>query len=137
MEISLVKRYDNSFSLAYDSDFEKVQRWKVGDVLKCNVTKPRNYEFHKKYWALINLVFDNQERYTDIDYLREQITIEAGFYYHETTLKGVREKRAKSIKFTEMDEFEFSDLYEKSKDVICLYFKFIPETIIENINRYF
>lgn len=137
MEISLVKRSDGLFSVAYDSDYEKAQKVKIGDTYKCQITKPRNYEFHKKYWALINMVFDNQELFDHVDDMRREITIEAGFFNTYHGLHGEFIKQAKSLSFAEMDEFEFQELYERTKDVICLHFRFTNELIEENIHRYY
>lgn len=33
----------------YDSDYEEKKRLKVGDTVLCDIKKPRNYEFHKKF----------------------------------------------------------------------------------------
>lgn len=137
MELSLVKKSDNSFLIAFDSDYEKIQKWKVGDILKCVVTKPRNYEHHKKYFAMMNMVFDNQDHYTDFNHFRNDITIKAGFFDTHVDLDGVVQETAKSINFASMDQFEFQELYERTKDVICLYFNFTPESIKENIHQYF
>ena len=61
MELTLIKQFDNSFKLAYDSDFEKAKKIKPLKEVKCKITQPRNIKFHRKFFALINLVYDNQE----------------------------------------------------------------------------
>lgn len=137
MEISLVKQPDNTFKLAYDSDYEKSAKIKPGDIYKCTITKPRNYEHHKMYFALLNMVFDNQERYQHINDMRNDITIESGFYDEHINLHGDVVKTAKSINFASMDQFAFQELYERTKDVICLYFNFTPESIKQNIHQYY
>lgn len=137
MEFSLVKKSDNTFVAAYDSDYEKVQKIKVGDIYKCQVTKPRNYEFHKKMFALYNMIYDNQELFDHLDDMRRELTIAAGYFTTYHGLDGGLVKQAKSISFAEMDGFEFQELYERTKDVICLHFRFTNELIEENIHRYY
>lgn len=137
MKIALVKQDDNSFIAAYDSDFEKVQKLQRDVLLQCDITKPRNYEFHKKYWGLINMVYSNQERYTDINDLREDITIEAGYYTTRIDIHGEIKKKAMSISFASMDEYEFSDLYSKTLDVIIEHFNFEKQLIIDNVEQWF
>jgi hypothetical protein len=43
----------------FDSDLDLKKRLKVGSVVKCKVSNPRNYEHHKKFFALLRLTFDN------------------------------------------------------------------------------
>lgn len=43
----------------YDSDYDLKKRLRVGSVVKCKVSNPRNYEHHKKFFALVRLTFDN------------------------------------------------------------------------------
>lgn len=137
MEISLVKLSDQTLKAAYDSDYERVIRMKVGEIYKCNVVMPRNYKFHKKMFALYNLVFENQELFDHIDDLRRELTIAAGFFETYHGLDGGLIKKAKSISFAEMEEDEFQDLYERTKDVICIHFRFTNELIEQNIHQYY
>ena len=122
MKFTIVKQLNNSFKVAYDSDYEKIKRIKVGDFLECEIRKPRNYQFHKKFFALIQMIYQNQEIYNNIDDLREDLTISAGYYVKRENLQGEAIKKAKSIKFSEMDEHEFSDYYSRVLDEIVKHF---------------
>ena len=137
MELYLVKQLNGSLLPAYDSDYEKVKKIKQGDTVKCEVTKPRNIKFHKKFFALMNLVYQNQERYEHIDDLREQLTIAAGYYTTTYTLEGVEQQKAKSISFAAMDELEFGELYNALLDVIVKYFHFDRIEIEQNLAEFY
>lgn len=137
MKFTIVKQLNNTFKVAYDSDYEKMKRIKVGDFLECEIKKPRNYRFHKKFFALIQMIFQNQERYNNIDDLREDLTIEAGYYVKRENIKGELIKRAKSISFANMDEHEFSDFYSAVLDEIVKHFNFDKQDIIDNVEQYF
>ncbi|QQV90515.1 NinB/ Orf homologous recombination mediator [Polaribacter phage Freya_1] len=137
MKITLVKNLNNTFSIAYNSDYEKSKKLKAGVHFECEIKKKRNYEFHKKYFALINMLFDNQERYNNVDDLREDLTIEAGFYTKRENIKGESIKKADSVSFASMDEFKFNELYNKTLDVIVKYFNFNKQDIIDNVEQYF
>ena len=137
MKLTLVKNLNNTFSIAYNSDYEKAKKMKAGVFFECDVKKKRNYMFHKKYFALINMVYENQEIYSNIDHLREDLTIEAGYYDYTLDFNGNRSKKVQSINFSSMDEFKFNDLYSATIDVIVKYFKFKREDIIENIEQFF
>jgi hypothetical protein len=114
-----------------------MKRIKVGDFLECEIKKPRNYRFHKKFFALIQMIFQNQERYNNIDDLREDLTIEAGYFVKRENIKGELIKRAKSISFANMDEHEFSELYSAVLDEIVKHFNFDKQDIILNVEQYF
>lgn len=137
MELSLVKQSDNTFMAAFDSDYEKVLKIKTGEIYKCQITKPRSLGHHKKLFALFKLVFDNQERFQHSEDLREQLIIEAGYFETYISLHGEVIKKAKSMSFANMDQFEFSELYERIKDVITIHFRITSEQIEEEIHQYF
>ena len=137
MKIALVKQLNNSFKIAYDSDYEKCKRLKVGEIYFFEVKKQRNILFHRKFFALINLVFENQEVYSNADDLRYDLTIEAGFFTRRTNLEGDQVKKPKSISFSSMDETEFEQLYDAFLNVVVKYFKFDKRAIEENIMEFY
>jgi hypothetical protein len=118
-EIYMVKSLNGKFTPAHDSDLELAKQLKIGDVYKFTFTKPRNYEFHKKFFALINLVFDNQDHYTNINDLRHDLTVEAGYKVEKVNrFTGEVRYTAQSISFASMDEIEFSKLYQTMLDTV-------------------
>jgi hypothetical protein len=137
VKLTIVKQQDNSFKVAYDSDYETLKKFKVGDLLECEIRKPRNYKFHKKFFALLNLVYQNQETYNNIDDLREDLTVASGFYESRNNLQNEPVKKAKSISFAKMSEDDFGKFYNSIVDVIVKYFKFDKETIQENIEQFY
>ena len=137
MKISLVKQLNGTFKLAYDSDFEIAKKIKAGDVIEYQFKQVRNYKFLKKFMALINLCFQNQEQFSNIDDLRSELTIEAGYYVSYYNLQGVETRRPKSISFASMEEDEFAKLYSDVLDVIIKYFHYTKEDIDENLISFF
>lgn len=94
-------------------------------------THPRNYEFHKKYFALLDFAYGHWEpatlhgrRYAGVVPLksksrfRKDLTVLAGYFEQEIRIDGSLRVVAKSISWAQMDEAEFSSLYESTKDVI-------------------
>lgn len=137
MKLTLVKNLNNTFSIAYNSDYEKAKKLKAGLQFECTVVKKRNYKFHKLYFALINMLFDNQEVYDNIDHLRTDLTIAAGYYTQRINIKNEIVTESKSISFSNMDEIEFNELYSKTLDVIVKYFNFDKDDIVQNVEQYF
>jgi hypothetical protein len=123
---------------AYDSDYEIYSKIPLNEVFEIEYRKPRNLLFHRKYFALMKLAFENQTDYRNLNELRRDISIVAG-YYDEVVNKVTGEvyKMPKSISFAQMDEIEFSELYERTKDVICKWLGVTDESIEEEIYQYF
>lgn len=136
MKIALVRTL-SGFKTAYESDFELAKKIKIGEVYEYEYKKPRNYRFLKKFFALVNMVFENQEQYTNVEHLRKDLIIESGNYDLRYDLHGVEIREAKSISFASMSETEFSELYNSVVDVVVTYFHFDKEEIAEEIERYF
>ena len=95
----------------YDSDHELKQRLKTGTTVRCRVTLPRNYEFHKKFFALVRLTFDNLplplvERWNvknENDMLR-RFKRDLGYFTSHRNELGDNEIEYLSISFSAMDE---------------------------------
>jgi len=133
----MVKQLNGSFLPAHDSDLELARQIKVGDVYRFQYSKPRNYKFHKKFFALMDLVFQNQENYTDRNELREDLTIEAGFWFEKTNyITGEVTKKAKSINFSSMDENEFGELYRAMLDTVIRVFGWEGSDIEANVAEF-
>ena len=134
----LLQKTANGFLVpASDEEFLKVRKFRVGSVIRCHVSTMRNYEFHKKWFALIGLAFDvwsetaPQQEYkgvpvlADRDRFRRDITILAGFFRPVFNVKGELRLEAESISFANMSADRFEELYSKTIDVILQ--KILPD----------
>jgi len=123
----------NALHPAHAEDQELLSNIKAGQPVRLKLTRVRNYEFFKKWWALIDYAFDmweppeagegsawreaiNVEK--NKDRFRKDITILAGFYEATYRLNGDVRIEAKSISFGSMSEDEFEELYTKTIDVV-------------------
>jgi len=101
---------------------------KPGAAVKGEFKQIRNYQFHKKYFALLTIAFDNWEpgeidsKYgkpeKNFDRFRKDLTILAGFYENTVRLDGSVRIEPMSISFGKMDAETFADLYSKTIDVL-------------------
>lgn len=137
MEIFLVKGLDNKLSVAYETDYDKLKKIKPNKMVLCKITQPRNLGLHKKFFALIRMVFQNQEHYKNMEHLRKDLIISAGFYEERVTIYGEIIQEAKSISFGSMKEDEFQELYNRVLDEVVTHFHFDKEDIIKNVEQYF
>lgn len=101
----------------HDQDEIRQARLKMGKIYEVKLTMPRNPVFHAKFFALLNLAYENQRMFTDTRSFREFITSKAGYYIKTVTQNGVFIK-AKSISFSAMDQVEFEKLYSDVIDAI-------------------
>jgi hypothetical protein len=121
MECFLIKK-NNTYFPSLPEDEEKLKFWHDGEILKITAIKPRNGKFHRKFFALLNIAFNNQDKYDNFEDFRCEIILRCGFYKEHVTVKGVLIYIPKSIAFSTMDELEFESLYQKAIDIILKYF---------------
>jgi len=138
MKILVVKTINGFLKPAYDSDFEAFSKMPVNETFEIEYTKRRNSKFHRKYFALLKLAFENQSDYRTLEEMRHDFTIVCGYYNeHVNKITGDIHKKADSISFSQMDELEFSELYEKTKNLISKWLGIENEVIDEEIQQYF
>ena len=108
----------------YDDDYDLKKRLKVGQSYVADVKVARNVGFHRKYWALLNAAWSllperTSNGFRSLEGFRSYVIVAAGFYelYFNPRLKEFVEV-PRSISFEKMDEVEFGELYDRSKDVI-------------------
>ena len=116
----------------YNSGYEAYSKLKIGWEGEVTFKQPRNISFHRKFYALINMAFENQEQFNNLDHYRKYLTCKAGFYTSYETNNGTFVE-ADSISFTSMDEIEFADLYSKMLDVIIKELGITGEEVAQNI----
>lgn len=134
----LVKKTNGGLKPMYESDYEIYSKIPLGEEFEIEYKKQRNIKFHKKVFALFKLAFENQESYSNLNDLRRDLTITAGYYTESANmLTGEVFKHAKSISFANMDELEFSDLYESIKSVIIAWLGVTDEEIETEILQFF
>ncbi|MCF6442044.1 DUF1367 family protein [Pseudoalteromonas luteoviolacea] len=120
----------NGFMPVDEQDKEVARTVKVGDVVRCNLVRPRNIYFHKKYMSLLKMAFDHFTPkpiehngrtlipLKNFDEFRKWVAVKAGYYevigYPDSSVRV----RAKSIAFHKMEEDEFQGLYSRSIDAL-------------------
>ena len=115
MKINVVKNGFNQLIAATSKDFEKLQKLSSNQIYEFDFKKVRNYEFHKKFFALVNQGFENSKyNFPNYESYRNYIIQRAGHFVAVITEKGMFTS-AKSISFDNMDETEFERVY---KDVL-------------------
>lgn len=129
----------------YDSDHDLKQRLRVGSTVRCRVSLPRNYRFHKKFFALVRLTFDNLplplvERWnvrSEADMLR-RFKRDLGYFSSTVNEAGEREIEYRSISFAAMDEQEFERFYDDCVNLVL--YQYIPginrQDLLEEVEQF-
>lgn len=121
MKITLVRTFKGL--IPYDvSDEAKLKKIPFDTALEYDISVPRNLKLHKKFFALLNLAFENQEEFVSAKTFRSAVIIGAGYYEEQQRLGGEISIEAKSISFAKMDEAEFQNLYNDVLNTIVKYF---------------
>jgi len=87
------------------------------DVYEVEIKKTRNYKFHKKFYALIKVGFQNTKLDIPFDVYRKLKIMAAGYFKAYNTGKGIYYE-ADSISFANMDEDQFQEVYSRVLDKI-------------------
>lgn len=128
----------------YDSDLEEKKRLGMGKIVKCKIVIPRNYEFHKKFFALVRLVFENLPERTAKDLevhsehdMLNRIKYDLGMY-DILKIGGDTAIRFRSISFPSMDNTEFERFYNLTLDLVLT--KYLRgntrEELLDEINNF-
>ena len=121
MAVIYLRKHLNALHPA-DSEAENhLKKVKPGVVFSAEIKRPRNYENHKRYFALLNLAFENQEKFKSVDQLKEAIKFELGYTELIRKMDGTFVEKPKSINFATMNETDFQTYFSKSIDVIIKY----------------
>ena len=109
----------------YDEDFDEKKKLKIGEVYEVTIKQPRNLPFQRKYFSLIILAWEYQNErvvehfHHNIELFRKTVEMAAGWC---EIIYSIQRKEwietPKSIAFDKMDNAEFTELYERVKDVL-------------------
>jgi len=79
---------------------------------------PRSSPYHRRHFAILNAVFDAQERFTDFDMFRDWLKIGAAWVVWVPGAKGGIVPLPKSISYAKADQTEFEDFHKKVIDFL-------------------
>ena len=112
---------------AFDEGLEVLAKIKNGDIIDVTFSRPRSQKFHKLFYAMLRIVFDNMTweedmrmrmKYMRPDYLLQDIKLGIGHKYTFIFPSGRIREFSRSISFASMDEDEFSIFFNRAVDYI-------------------
>lgn len=111
MKILVRKTVQGLLAPTDEAGAEALRKWKAGDELWCEFRKPRFPKHHKLYFALLNIVYENQERYTSFEMFRKAVQVAAGHFDMIYTVNGEGVVSTKSIDYSSLDQVEFDRVF--------------------------
>ena len=93
--------------------FNWLRRKEAGECCEVSVTFPRHGKHHRLVFALLNAVFDSQERFEDFEQFRYWCAVGAGWVTWAAAPKGGVVPIPRSISYAKADEAEFSQYHAK------------------------
>ena len=137
IELWFVKKL-SALHPADDEAKEALAKIAQGECIAVSVRRPRNIHHHRKFFSMLQLVFENQEVYPTLEHLLTAVKISAG-WYHDVPVRvnGKLCYLPKSISFASMDQVEFDRFYEQSIRAVCgLLPQFKCEELMEAVMEY-
>ena len=95
-----------------------------GEVVALVLKRPRNSKHHRKFFALLKLVYENQEHYESMDALLIALKVALGHCFPVILRTGQTAYVPKSISFAKMSQDEFEVFYEGVVKIVVT--KFLP-----------
>ncbi|WP_299074936.1 DUF1367 family protein [uncultured Paraglaciecola sp.] len=123
----LIKSANGSFLPATQADIETMQSLKLGKAFGCTLTQLRNGKFHRKAFALLNLMYEQMPRaqvehngetiQQSFERFRKEQVIRAGHYHTDVTGRGELRLEAQSISYKECSQELIEQIYSDLIDL--------------------
>ena len=122
MKINVIKKL-GVLKPVDELDQKELFNLKDGQIYSCEIKKPRNIGYHRKFFAMLNLCFDNQDVFNSLENFRKEMLKASGYFNSYVNHKNITVYEAKSISFSNMSQDEFQEVYEAVFMTILTVFK--------------
>lgn len=112
-EIALERYGDSALMPVSVVDAELIRELRYGTSYKARITQMRNGQFHKLYFAMLKIAYDNQDMFTSQDDFLFYVKIGVG-HTDRFFVDGQLYERPKSISFAKCDEIAFRAFFNKT-----------------------
>lgn len=86
-----------------------VDKLDIGETLTFSWKAPRSPQFHRRHFAVLAAMFEQQDQFQDADAFRMWVQVGAGFCDLMPGPKGKPVAMPKSIKWDRLDDVEFAE----------------------------
>lgn len=137
-----MKRTLTGFVPADEPSAVLLRRYKVGEVYRADVVKPRSYPHHKLCMALLNLTYENlpekhAQTYPTFDLFRYAVALESGHSESFVSLQGEILTLPKSISYDAIpDDVEFGRVMAGMMTVCARILHVAVPELEQEVSRY-
>lgn len=121
-----VKRTLSGFVPADEASSEACRSFKLNEVYRAGIVRPRNGPWHRRYWKLVSVVFENSEQFASAETLHGYLKLRCGV---STPIANKATGEVflipGSISFHRMTQEQFEAFWIKVVEVVCN--EIIPE----------
>jgi uncharacterized protein DUF1367 len=103
-----------------DAGVDALRKIKVGEVVQCEITRPRNLAHHRKFWALLNVFWQATGDWSSPYAVLIELKVRLG-HVQDVLIRETGElvKVPKSISFASIDQNEFDVFYDRAISELC------------------
>lgn len=113
------------------------RKHKVGQVYRAKVTKPRDYTNHCRFMCLLELTYENQERYVNDRLFRRAVAYEAGHCEEFMTMDGEILRYPLPYDYEHIpDEDDFVKAFGAAMTVCAAILRMTAPALEEEVSRY-
>jgi len=131
--LTFEKVYGQHIAPADKATAEYIDKLKKGQGFQVNKPrKVRNVDFHRKYFKMLNTIYEGCGVGITFDQFRKSVLISAGFVEFERLFVNgelIERVEAESISFANMDNDRFEEVYNRSVEVCCEMFNLNPDKL--------
>lgn len=132
-----LRRTLSGFEPADDPAREYQKALKIGQVVRAKVSIPRDYRNHCHFMCLLELTFDNQEKYDNPRMFRRAVALAAGHVEQIITLDGEIHLVPLSYDYATLpDEAEFTVRFSEAITVCCGILRMSAPELEAQVSRY-
>lgn len=129
----LLERSLTGLSPADELAKEALRGYKRGELIRVKMTRVRNPRHHRLFFALIGLVYENQDRYQSLEHMLTALKVALGHCETVICKDGKVAYLPKSISFAKMDQTEFDAFFNNTVDLVCKHF--LPGVQSDDLRR--
>lgn len=131
-----LKRTLRGFEPADEPSLELTRKYKLGEIYRAEVVKPRSYQHHKLCFALLNLTYSNQDQYWNFETFRKAVAMAAGHTEELVTMDGEVLRLPKSLSYDALDEIEFTQVFGAMMTVCASLLRITVPELEPEVSRY-
>lgn len=118
-EVVLMKVAGGMLAPADEPSREIVEKWRLGQGVKCKATRKRNLQHHRKFMALVEIVRQNSEVYDTKPKALTAVKLAVGHVeWVANPHTGALVPVPKSIAFDAMDQDAFNLFYDDAVNAV-------------------